>query len=117
RKWVGFLKYPDPITGEMQYDIVDEDYKADKEAGEELELLAVEEAWHGWRYGDDNYFGIEALPCQRNEMNNFSACKLPINGKKFSDRESENISVLWLIMPYQILYIILMYRMELTIAK
>lgn len=116
-KVVGLLKYPDPITQETQYDIVDEDYKPQAELGEEVEWMTVKEAWNGWRIGEDKYIGIEAVQAQRNEMNNFAACKLPINGRRFSDTESENISVLWLGMPYQILYIILMYRLELTIAK
>lgn len=119
-KTVGYLKYLDPFSQQPQYDIVDEDYKPNKEAGEEVEWLIVKEVWHGWRIGDHangKYIGIEAIPAQRNEMNNFAACKLPINGKRFSDTECENISVLWLGMPYQILYIILMYRMEITIAK
>jgi len=117
KKTVGYLTYPDPITGEIQHDIVDEDYKPQSELGEEVEWVTVNEAWEGWRIGDDKYIGIQPVQAQRNEMNNFSTCKLPINGRKFSDTESENISVMWLGMPYQILYIVLMYRLELTIAK
>jgi hypothetical protein len=116
-KEVGFLKYRDPFSGEELYDIVDEDYKADKEAGEEVEWMRVNEAYEGWRVDDDKFFGIGPVAAQRNEMNNFSTCKLPINGKRFSDTESDNVSICYLSIPYQILYIILMYRMELTIAK
>lgn len=113
----GYLSYPDPVTGQEQNDIVDEDYVADPEAGESIEWLWLNEVWHGWRINDKKYIGIEPVQGQRNEMNNFSACKLTINGKKFSNTESNNVSVVSLGMPYQILYIILMYRLELTIAK
>lgn len=120
QKEIQFLTYPDPMTGEIQYDVVDEDYKVDKEAGESSEKFWVNTAWHGWRTeisGKNEYFGIEEIPAQRNLMNNFSSVKLPVNGKCFSDTESANVSLMYLGMPYQILYIILMYRMELTIAK
>lgn len=117
KKKVGFLSYPDPFSGVIQYDLVDEDYQADKEIGEEIEWMWVNEVWQGWRVGENRFFDIKPVDCQRNEMNNFSECKLPINGKRFSNTESENISTVYLGMPYQILYIILMYRLELTIAK
>jgi hypothetical protein len=116
-KTIGFLKYPDPFTGQEQYDIVDESYKPDKEVGEEVEWLRVSEVYKGWRVDDDQFFKIGPAEVQRNEMNNFSTCKLPLNGKRFSDLESDNISIAYLSIPYQILYIVLMYRMELTIAK
>lgn len=117
KKKVGFLKYPDPMTGQEQYDIVDESYVPDKEAGEEVEWYWVNTVEQGWRIQDDIYVGMEEVQCQRNEMNNYSSCKLPINGRMFSDTESENVSLIYLGMPYQIMYIILMYRLELMIAK
>src|SRR5690606_15762096 len=54
---------------------------------------------------------------QRNEMNNISACKGPYNGKNFSDDHAENISVLEIGLPFQIMYIIVTRALELTIAK
>lgn len=120
RKKIGFLKYPDPVTFEEQYDIVDEAYKADTSIGEEVEWMYVNEVYQDWRIdlgSESIHLDTGAVEAQRNEMNNFSACKLPVNGKRFSDTETENISLVWLGMPYQILYIVLMYRIELNIAK
>lgn len=117
KKTIGFLTYRDPFSGEEMYDIVDEAYKPDLEVGEKVEWMVVNEVYEGWRYNDDKFIGIGPVAAQRNEMNNFSTCKLPVNGKAFSDTESNNVSVCYLSIPYQILYIILMYRMELTIAK
>lgn len=117
RKKIGFLKYNDPFTGEPLTTEVDEMYQVDKEKGEEVEWEWVNEVWHGWRVNDDLYIGIEPLPIQRSEANNFSTCKLPINGRRFSETESHNISIMSLGMPYQIMYIIMNYRIELTIAK
>lgn len=117
RKQIGVLTYPDPFTGEPVSDIVDEDYPLDKNNQESIEWMWVNEVWEGWRINDDIYIGIQPIVAQRNEMNNFSSCKLPINGRRFSDTESANVSVLSLGMPYQIMYIIMNYRIELTIAR
>lgn len=117
RKKIGFLTYRDPITGETLTTEVDESYKPDTANGETVEWVWTNEAWHGWRVNDNLYLGIEPVPIQRNEMNNFSSCKLPVNGRRFSDTESINVSVLSLGIPYQIMYIIMNYRIELTIAK
>jgi len=117
RRLVGFLSYPDPLTGQMQKTTVDEGYKVDKHAGEECEWIWLNEGWEGWRINDDIYLGIQPVALQRNELANFSTCKLPINGRRFSDTESVNVSVMSLGMTYQIMYIIMMYRIELAIAR
>ncbi len=117
RKKFGILSYNDPFTGERLTKEVDEDYPVDKLAGETIEWQWVNEAWEGWRINDNKYIGMQPVAVQRNEMNNFSSCKLPINGRRFSDTESENISPMSLGMSYQIMYIIMNYRIELTIAK
>lgn len=117
RKKIGFLEYNDPMTLERLTMVVDEDYPVDKDAGEEIEWIWVNEAWEGWRINDDLYLGIQPIIAQRNELNNFSECKLSVNGRRFSDTESANISLMALGMSYQIMYIIMMYRMELCIAK
>lgn len=117
KKKIGILKYFDPFTGEELLDTVDEDYKADPELGEEVTWIWVNEVWGCWRIGDHKYVRCEPVRAQRNEMNNFSKCKLPVNGKKFSDTEAINTSVLAMGLPYQIMYIILMYRIELTVAR
>lgn len=115
RKQIGFLTYNDPFTGEELTQLVDEDYP--KQEGDKIEWMWVNEAWEGWRVNDTIYLSIQPVAVQRNELNNFSSCKLPINGRRFSDTESENVSILSLGIPYQIMYIIINYRIELTIAK
>jgi len=117
RKKIGFLEYNDPITGEPLTAEVDEAYIVDKEAGETIEWQWVNEVWEGWRINDDIYLGIQPIAVQRNEMTNLSSCKLGINGRRFSDEQSDNISILSLGIPYQMMFIILNYRIELTIAK
>ena len=60
---------------------------------------------------------LQPIPCQRNEMNNSSACKLPYNGRCYSHLHSENISILEFGLPYQQMYTIINYVLEKTIAK
>ena len=115
RKKIGFLTYNDPFTGEELTTQVDEDYPVAE--GEQVEWIWTNEAWEGWRINDTVYLSIQPVAVQRNELNNFSSCKLPINGRRFSDTESENVSILSLGIPYQIMFIIMNYRIELTIAK
>lgn len=132
-KKIGFLTYLDEL-GEEQEIVVPEDYQVDKDRGESVEWVWVTTWWETTRIdipsdnekssGDEKktrseyiYTRIREIPYQRNVTNNFSYCKGPFNGLRFSDTHTENTSIVELGMPYQILYIILKYRLELTIAK
>jgi hypothetical protein len=115
-KKVGLLTYIDEF-GVAQELIVDDSYKMDKEAGEEVEWYWVSEIWEGYRIDGDIYIGIEPTTAQRNQLSNISKCKLPYNGRAYSNRHAENVSIVSMGMPYQILYNVFHYRMELTIAK
>jgi len=117
KKQMGFLSYPDPVTGKMQEDTVDEDYLPNKDLGEKVEYKWVNVVYEGYRVGDNIYVTLGEIPVQRNEMNNVSACKLPYNGRNYSDLHTENISVLEIGLPFQIMYIIINYVLERTIAK
>jgi len=115
-KKVGVLTYVDEF-GVAQELMVDDTYKMDKDSGEELEWFWVNEVWEGYRIDGDIFIGIEPVEAQRNAMSNISQCKLPYNGRAYSNRHAENISIVSMGMPYQILYNVFHYRMELTIAK
>lgn len=117
KKHVGFLSYPDPTTGDMQEMEVDEDYQVNKDIGEKIDMRWVNEVYEGYRVGDNIYVTLGAIPVQRNEMNNVSSCKLPYNGRNYSDLHTENISVLEMGLPFQQMYIITNYVLEKTIAK
>jgi hypothetical protein len=115
-KKVGVLTYIDEY-GVAQELMVDDTYRLDKEAGEEVEWYWVNEVWEGYRIDGDIYVGMDPIPAQRNAINNISKCKLPYNGRAYSNRHADNISIVSMGMPYQILYNVFHYRMELTIAK
>ncbi len=131
-KKIGFVSYEDEM-GENQEFMVPEGYKKTKE--EKVEWFWIPQVWKGRRidvpYLDPSntasgasggkraaiYFDMGPMVAQRGMMNNVGHNKLPINGMRFSDTHSRNISMVELGLPYEILYIILHYRLELTIAR
>jgi hypothetical protein len=117
RKKVGFLSYLDPETFQYVEEVVDEDYIVDRSKGEQVEWRWTNELYEGWRIGRDTFKNMRAALVPRTEMNNASHCKLNYNGRKYSDTHSENISVLEIGIPFQIMYIIITYILEKTIAK
>lgn len=117
RKKIGFLSYMDMETFQMVEEVVDENYIVDKAAGEKVEWRWVNEVYEGWRITDKIFCNMQPCPVQRNEMNNHSTCKLSYNGRKYSDTHSENLSVLEIGIPFQIMYILTNYTLEKTIAK
>lgn len=127
----GVLSYTDPLTGQPQEMEVDENYKPDKAAGESVEWMWVPEWWEGYRADAPNisanpastatkdiiYLGIKRVEEQRNQEADFGYCKGLYNGYRFSDTHARNTSIVELGLPYQIMYIILHYRLELALAK
>ena len=120
RKRIGFLEYMDPETGTMEEMEVDETFrmpKEMKEAGAKVTYLWVNEVWEGTRIDGRFYININPVANQRISIDNASTCKLPINGRKYSDINADNISLVSLGIPYQLNYNIFKYRMELAIAR
>jgi len=111
---VGFLERENEY-GEIETIEVDDTYVPLK--GEKIDWYWVNEVWEGHRLGNDKYIGIRKLPGQRASIDNPSKCKLPYNGRIYSDRNAKPISVVSIGLPYQILYNIFHYRLELSIAK
>jgi hypothetical protein len=115
-KKIGFLTYIDEM-GEVVEEIVDEDYKMNPETDIDLQWDWVNEVWKGYRIDGDLYLEIEPYPHQRSSIDNPSKCYLPVNGRAYSDRNSSNISLVELGIPYQLSYNIFKYRLENAIAK
>lgn len=107
---IGKLTYTDELGMEQMME-VDETYKADKAAGESVKWMWINEVWEGWRIEDQIYLGIKPLRNQRRSMDNPSETKLPYNGRL------DIMSIADLGLNYQILYNVLHYRLELSIAK
>jgi hypothetical protein len=95
---------------------VDEDYVVDPNTEKITDRVYPNELYECTKIGDI-YIQKRPVLFQRNAMNNFSVCKGPYNGRRFSDLESENLGPLELGIPFQIMYIIVTRCLELTIAK
>ena len=120
RKRIGFVTYLDPMTGSIEEKEVADGFRMPKELkdiGAVLEWKWVNEVWEGTRIDGRIYININPIPNQRLSIDNPSKCKLPINGRRYSDINASNISLVKLGIPYQLNYNIYKYRLELSIAK
>lgn len=113
-KRVGIVTYVDPM-GMLQERTVEEGYLPGDD--EEVEWYWVTEVWQGYRLDEDIYKRVEPLEVQRRDMDNLSRTKLPINGRRYSDINAPNISLVKLGIPYQITYNIYKFRLANAIAK
>lgn len=114
RKKIGFVTFMDEF-GEVQERMVEEGYV--KEEEEMVEWHWINEVWQGHRIDGRFYVRTGPLENQRSSIDNPSKCKLPINGRAYSNINSENISLVSMGIPYQLNYDIYKYRLELSIAK
>ena len=120
RKRIGFLTYEDPETGMAEVQEVEDGFRMPaemREAGAKLDWRWVNEVWEGTRIDGRFYININPIANQRISIDNPSKCKLPINGRRYSDINSQNISLVRLGVPYQLNYNIYKYRLELAIAR
>ena len=115
-KKVKFRTYLDEFD-EIYEEVVDEDYEYNPETDISVEEDWINEVWQGHRIDGDIYKDIRPYDHQRANIDNPSKCKLPVNGRAYSDRNSSNISFVELGIPYQLSYNIFKYRLENAIAK
>lgn len=113
---IGFLKYYDEDLVEQEI-IVDETYEPNKELGETIDWVWISEVWEGTKIGDSIYTRIRPKRVQYRSIDNPSIAKLGFVGAVFNRRNTKSRSLLSLVKHHQYLYNIIMYRMELEIAK
>lgn len=114
---IGYLTSYDPQTLEKQETIVDETYQPVKENGETVEWIWISEVWEGTKIGQAIYTRIRPKTVQYRTIDNPSLCKLGYCGAIYNGRNSQPTSLVDLVKHHQYLYNIIMYRMELEIAK
>ena len=114
RKKIGIVSWWDEELGLLEKE-VDENYQLMED--ETVEWLWVNEIWEGTRLDGDIFVNMRPLVHQRRNVDNLSICKLPINGRRYSDVNSENISLVSIGIPYQLMYDIYNYRLENAIAR
>jgi len=103
--------------GELQKKIVDENYKAKEELGEEIEWFWINEWWEGTRIAEDIYVKWGPRPIQFRSMGNKSTGGSGYVGTLFNTNTSQSRSLMDRMKPYQYLYNVFMYRTELAFAK
>jgi hypothetical protein len=120
RKRIGFVEYTDENTGMLEMLQVEEGYRMPedmKKANAKLKWEWVNEVWEGTKIDGRFYIRMSPIANQRTSLDNPSICKIPVNGRKYSDINAENISLVSLGIPFQLNYNIFKYRMELAIAR
>ena len=120
RKRIGFMTYVNPETGTLETVSIQDGFRITpelKELGAKVEWEWVNEVWEGTRIDGRFYIRVNPVANQRTSLDNPSLCKLPINGRKYSDINSQNVSIVSLGIPYQLNYNIYKYRLELAIAR
>lgn len=114
---IGHLTGTDPVTGTTYEDTVNDGYVVNKEMGESVEWQWVSQTLEGTRIGDKIYVEMGIPAYQPNQLSDYSKHELSYNGKRFSDTHADNISIAKLGLPFQIMYVILFFTLEKTIAK
>lgn len=77
----------------------------------------INEAWEGIKIGDDIYIGVQPKPNQRRKLDNPYYCKLGYTGLLYNTTNSRSVSLMDRLKPYQYLYNIIFYRLELAFAS
>ena len=116
----GFMTFFDPETGGMETMEVEDGFRIPpelKEFGAKIEWEWHNLVYQGICIGDDLYINMRPFDNQRMSIDNPSKNKLPINGRKYSDINSRNVSLVMLGVPYQLNYNTYKYRLELAIAR
>ncbi len=83
----------------------------------QVEEFWINEAWEGVKIHDSIYVGIQPKPNQRRHMDNPYFCKLGYTGLIYNAVNSTSVSLIDRIKPYQYLYNIISYRLELTFSR
>ena len=98
------VKSFDPETGEEIFDFYPETYVPNKDAGEKVTVMWVNEAWEGTLIGKDIYVGIRPCIVQHNTIDNPSKCHFGIVGTIYNINESMPYSLVDMMKPYAYLY-------------
>lgn len=103
--------------GELQKELVDENYKANEELGEKIEWFWINEWWEGTRIAENIYVKWGPRPIQFRRMGNKSSGGSGYVGTIYNTNVSQSRSLMDRMKPYQYLYNVFMYRTELAFAK
>jgi hypothetical protein len=103
--------------GEIQKELVDENYPVNEALGEKIEWFWINEWWEGTRIAEDIYVKWGPRPIQFRSMGNKSIGGSGYVGTIYNTNTSQARSLMDRMKPYQYLYNVFMYRTELAFAK
>lgn len=119
-KKIGELTWTDE-DGVSQTEIIDELFNARifKEAfpNSKVEWYWINEAWEGVKIGLDIFTDIKPKPNQRRRLDNPYFCRLGYTGFIYEATNSQSVSLIDRLKPYQYLYDIISYRLEIAFAS
>lgn len=123
RKMLKVTKFDE--FGDEVVSLEDENYKINEAIGESSEVLWINEWWEGHKIGGANMKGaanalykrMRPKPVQFRSMENPSKCNPGIVGTIYQTNDNSAVSLMDRMKPYQYMYNILMYNIELAIAK
>jgi len=110
RRKIGMLTFFDE-EGNEQTEYVPEDYKINKDLGETIKWLWINEAMEGTLIGKDIYIKMQPREVQMRHFDNISKCFLGYVGTDYGK------SLMSRMEPYQYIYNVYMRRLELVLAK
>ena len=116
RRKIGKVSYYDEYGTPLEK-IVDEYYKIDKDAGETVKWLWINEWWEGTKIATDIYIKIRPIPYQSRSMSNLSESKPPYVGIYCNTNNSRVMSFMDTMKPLDYLYDIFFHRLNLAISK
>lgn len=115
RRKIGKLKYYDE-DGNQQFDYVPEDYRINKELGEEIEWIWVNEWMEGTKIADHIYTLMRPVPYASKSIVNKSKGTPPYVGSVNSTNDYKVQSLMDIMKPLTYSYDIAYYKRELEIA-
>ena len=119
-KKIGELTWTDE-EGTEQSEIVDELFntRVFKETfpDAKVEWYWINEAWEGVKIGLDIFTDIKPKPNQRRRLDNPYFCRLGYTGFIYEATNSQSVSLIDRLKPYQYLYDIISYRLEIAFAS
>ena len=119
--WAGLRKvkkrtYIDE-DGKLQAEIMPEQWKPNKELGEEAEDWWIREWMEGTRIGNDIFVKMQPCEIQMRHRDNISISHPGIVGTIYNTNSSKGRSLMDIGRDYQYLYNLFMYRMQLAVMK
>ena len=114
---VGVLTYFDEVTGEVMKELVDEKYPINKDNGDQVKWLWINEWWEGTKIADKIYVKLRPRPIQFRRMDNLSLSGSGYVGTIYNTNSNKATSLMSRMKPYIYMYNKLAYRTDKAIAK